>query len=117
MVEYRQTGPTWRALFYTPRRLFRSRVSRRPHCGEALDIDRLSEVKARSRFGPTAVFPACPSVRACSRPGLTVARGAAMSPPGARAPLGSVAWSGKRRWQWAGGSAARGQGQRADAPT
>jgi hypothetical protein len=38
-VEYRPTGPTWRALFYNPRRLFRSRLSRCPHCGEALNID------------------------------------------------------------------------------
>ena len=42
LVDFRPTGPTWRAVFFRARRLFRARVSRCPHCGEALDIDRLS---------------------------------------------------------------------------
>lgn len=42
LVEYRPAGPTWLALFYGSRRLFRSRLTRCPHCGESLDIDRLS---------------------------------------------------------------------------
>lgn len=41
-VEYRPAGPTWRAVFFRRGPLFRSRVSRCPHCGAALDIDSLS---------------------------------------------------------------------------
>ncbi len=42
LVEFRPVGPTWRAVFFRKRRLFRSRVARCPWCGEPLDIDRLS---------------------------------------------------------------------------
>ena len=41
LVDYRPSGPTWRAVFFRPRLLFRARVQRCPCCGEALDIDRL----------------------------------------------------------------------------
>lgn len=42
LVDYRPFGPTWRAVFFRTRMLFRSRVSRCPWCGEALNIDCLS---------------------------------------------------------------------------
>ena len=35
LVDYRPTGPSWRALFFRPRLLFRARLSRCPNCGEA----------------------------------------------------------------------------------
>ena len=41
LVEYRPCGPTWRAVFFRPRLLFRARVQRCPCCGAALDIDAL----------------------------------------------------------------------------
>lgn len=42
LVDYRPAGPTWRAVFFKSRLLFRSRVMCCPHCGAALDIDVLS---------------------------------------------------------------------------
>lgn len=41
LVDYRPSGPTWQAVFFRPRLLFRTRVRRCPCCGEGLDIDRL----------------------------------------------------------------------------
>ncbi|EHJ46248.1 hypothetical protein DFW101_0231 [Solidesulfovibrio carbinoliphilus subsp. oakridgensis] len=42
LVDFRPAGPTWLAVFFKPRLLFRSRVSRCPRCGAPLDIDSLS---------------------------------------------------------------------------
>jgi len=42
LVDYKPLGPTWRAVFFRPRLLFKTRLERCPCCGEGLDIDRLS---------------------------------------------------------------------------
>lgn len=42
LVEFKPAGPTWRAVFFKARLLFRARVSRCPGCGATLDIDCLS---------------------------------------------------------------------------
>lgn len=40
-VDYRPAGPSWRAVFFRPWSLVKTRVARCPNCGEPLDIDRL----------------------------------------------------------------------------
>jgi|APHig6443717497_1056834.scaffolds.fasta_scaffold609746_1 hypothetical protein len=41
LVDYRPCGPTWRAVFFRARLLFKARVQCCPYCGEALNIDSL----------------------------------------------------------------------------